>query len=233
MAKAFAGLGATVVDDVSDLPVAAAALEGMIVFQKDSNELKICDGTSWRTVLDTDIPMGLVMINPSSVSGAGTSLSNGVISLSGATGVIVEGVFSSSFANYLLVGDLISSLSVVNVNIRLRASGVDYSNNDQVYQYIYSTNAGGPFRSYGTINGMSAGAVGNLASNYDCKIFGPNKASAKVILATYGAYGNTSNETGFTATYSPSTTQFTGFNFYPNSGSLTGNLRLYGYRNSI
>ena len=54
MAKSFPNTGATVIDSVADLPAASAALEGVMMFQKDTNELKICDGTSWISMLDTD-----------------------------------------------------------------------------------------------------------------------------------------------------------------------------------
>lgn len=47
MAKAFPNTGVTVIDSSADLPAASAALEGVLMFQKDTNELKICDGSSW------------------------------------------------------------------------------------------------------------------------------------------------------------------------------------------
>lgn len=56
MAKSFPNTGATVIDTSADLPAASAALEGVMMFQKDTNELKICDGASWISMLDTDTP---------------------------------------------------------------------------------------------------------------------------------------------------------------------------------
>jgi hypothetical protein len=57
VAKSFPNTGATVIDTVADLPAASAALEGVMMFQKDTNELKICDGASWISMLDTDTPL--------------------------------------------------------------------------------------------------------------------------------------------------------------------------------
>lgn len=54
MAKSFPNTGATVIDSAADLPAASAALEGILMFQKDTNELKICDGSSWVSVINTD-----------------------------------------------------------------------------------------------------------------------------------------------------------------------------------
>jgi hypothetical protein len=54
MAKSFPNTGATVIDSSADLPAASAALEGVMMFQKDTNQLLICDGSTWVGVTDTD-----------------------------------------------------------------------------------------------------------------------------------------------------------------------------------
>ena len=56
MAKAFPNTGVTIIDSSSDLPAASVGLEGVLMFQKDTNELKICDGSNWISVIDTDTP---------------------------------------------------------------------------------------------------------------------------------------------------------------------------------
>ena len=52
MAKSFPNTGATVIDATADLP--GSPSEGMMVCQTDTNELKIYDGASWVSMLDTD-----------------------------------------------------------------------------------------------------------------------------------------------------------------------------------
>lgn len=47
MAKAFPNTGATVIDSVADLPAASAALEGVMVYQKDTDRILTCNGSSW------------------------------------------------------------------------------------------------------------------------------------------------------------------------------------------
>ena len=59
MAKSFPNTGATVIDTVADLPAASSALKGVMMFQKDTNELKICDGTSWIITNDLDNTNGV------------------------------------------------------------------------------------------------------------------------------------------------------------------------------
>jgi len=91
MAKSFPNTGATVIDTVADLPAASAALEGVMMFQKDTNELKICDGSSWVSMLDTDnTPMG-AWIN---TSGTTISQSNAV-------------TFTIYYSKYIKLGRLV------------------------------------------------------------------------------------------------------------------------------
>lgn len=53
MAKAFPNTGVTIIDSSSDL-TGFSPSEGLMVFQKDTNELKIYDGSAWKSVIDTD-----------------------------------------------------------------------------------------------------------------------------------------------------------------------------------
>lgn len=95
MAKSFAGLGATIIDASADLP--SSPVEGLMVFQKDTNELKIYDGSSWISMLDTDTPPGLVKIASGTLSGSGVNIVN---------------CFSSDFTNYrMTVTDVAFSVS--------------------------------------------------------------------------------------------------------------------------
>lgn len=89
MAKAFPNTGVTVIDSSADLPAASAALEGVLMFQKDTNELKICDGASWVSVIDTDQPPSLTKI----ASGTFSSTAN----------INITGVFSSTYTNYRMI----------------------------------------------------------------------------------------------------------------------------------
>jgi hypothetical protein len=51
----------------------------MMVYQKDTNELKIYDGASWITMLDTDIPPGVWVSTSVSISAGGWVLGNGTL----------------------------------------------------------------------------------------------------------------------------------------------------------
>jgi hypothetical protein len=125
MAKAFPNTGVTIIDSSSDLPAASAALEGVLMFQKDSNELKICDGANWRSVIDTDRPPGIELIQPTSVDG-GTN-NNGAVTYSSVSGVRLNGVFSSVHDNYRVIVDNTAGTAGAYLQMRFSTNGADYT----------------------------------------------------------------------------------------------------------
>lgn len=109
MAKAFPNTGVTIIDSSSDLPAASAALEGVMMFQKDSNELKICDGSNWVSVIDTDNkPMDVWTSYTPTVK-------------QGPTNNITKTV---NWANYLVIGKLI----IVSVKLTITGTGTAANN---------------------------------------------------------------------------------------------------------
>jgi hypothetical protein len=133
MAKSFPNTGATVIDTSADLPAASAALEGVMMFQKDTNELKICDGSSWISMLDTDTPPGLVHIS---------SFATGSV-----TSYPINNVFSSAFTNYKLILRQVAAASAdIDVALRLRTSGTDATTNYQTMgQYMQDNGTGSAY----------------------------------------------------------------------------------------
>ena len=83
---------------------------------------------------------GLKLIVPSSVAGSGVSVSaSGKVTFTAATTINVNGVFSSTYDNYLVViGG--TATDDASLNCRLRASGSDASGADYVYQTLNANN---------------------------------------------------------------------------------------------
>lgn len=235
MAKGFPNTGVTVVDSSADLPVASAALEGVLMFQKDSNELKICDGSGWVSVVDTDTPNALVMVAPTSVAGSGVSVSNGVVSVSAATSASLNGVFSSAFDNYkVLIDTTNASVNGSDLLMRFRSSGTDYSGAD----YYFGGNYGGVTGTVGTFSGnaltrFQLAAVHTSRTKVVMDIFKPFTTEAHV--AFWAGFGD--NLTWqYSVSAGGSELNFVardGFTVYSSSGNFTGKIRVYGYRNSI
>jgi hypothetical protein len=237
MPKAFPNTGVTIVDNSSDIPAASASLEGFIVFQKDTNELKICDGTNWIGVVDTDAPNGLVLINPTSVAGSGVTLSNGTVTISAASSASVNGVFSSLFDNYRVIWSpsAYSNAAQTQTNIRLRVSGADNSNAN----YYWSRNffgdgvGGGSSVNLGTV--WQLGDTNTPLHYFTMDIYSPFLSRRTSFTAQTAAW-QTATSVFFlinTAGTTSVTTSYDGFTLSASAGTFSGELRIYGYRNSI
>jgi hypothetical protein len=216
MAKSFAGLGATIIDTVSDLP--SSPVEGLMVFQKDTNELKIYDGSLWVSVVDTDTPNGLVLINSTSFTSS--------------TGFNLDNVFSNTFKNYhVVMNGTLASTSYTTVNLQYRYGGTTLGGTSYYGPEIYRTNSA--FGS-GYASGVSAGVCGywaNLAGASVIDIFAPYDTTNTLFIVNHSGFGDTNNITTYGATYCANSTSFDGFRI-SSANAMTGNIRVYGYRNS-
>jgi hypothetical protein len=234
MAKSFPNTGATVIDATADLP--GSPSEGMMVFQKDTNELKIYDGASWVSMLDTDGPPGLQLINPTSVTG-GTN-TNGKISFSASSGTSVDGVFSSTYDNYRVVLTPITIGVGQIVILRFRVGATEDAGTNYSSVRIYG-NAGGAVAATGGV-GLQHVIVGAVNASYAAPmvfdILGPNLAATTAVSS--GVFFETSTTSGSAYVGAASgihipANQNTGFSLYGFGTTLTGSMRVYGYRNSI
>jgi len=111
----------------------ASPFDGMVIYETDTNNSLVWDGSSWvKLATQTTGRVGFVCTVPTSVdvAGAGSSGSvdsEGKVTYSTATSVSVNGCFSSSYTNYMVVMDYDASSASANLHVRLRASGTDDS----------------------------------------------------------------------------------------------------------
>ena len=229
MAKSFPNTGATVIDTSADLPTASAALEGVMMFQKDTNELKICDGASWISMLDTDVPPAMSVIY------SGT--------FSASTAVNIDSIFTSAYANYRIVFSAYHTAiaGTMNVNIQMRTAGTTYSG--ATYDYgAHSTFADGTASLTGANTGSSlVGAVQSNGTNAGTNhgytsidVYAPNLATWTSTFNNRMAFNQPPNQFygGYYVGQVRQTTQYDGISF-TSANAMTGAIRVYGYRNSI
>jgi len=148
--------------------------------------------------------------------------------ISAATSISVNNCFTSTYANYLLVIDVPTTTGTAGyVTLRLRASGTDTTTNYGCQKLIaVNTTVSAsrdttwtPFYAYPTDPGF-AGTI---------ELFRPNMAE-KTVYKAHTGYG--SDEELFLHTgQQTSSTQFDGFTL-TGTATLTGTIRVYGYRNS-
>jgi hypothetical protein len=171
---------------------------------------------SWGTV--TIEEPGLKLIEAKTITGeSSTSFNN---------------VFSSTYENYKIVIALEKSSSTGFSYMRFRASSSDnttsvyYSNAN--YKQVDGTAVGEAKVSAGTAMSFNDGA--DIYTSLD--VFKPNVAAKTYISGTenFFKYSTQFYQGSFVGLFN-NTTQFDGFTIYPASGTITGTIRVYGYRN--
>jgi hypothetical protein len=147
------------------------------------------------------------------------------------TTVSFDNVFTSTYENYIILGTLLSSVANPVFNVRLRAGGSDNTNATYQKQQLNSSGT--------TVNGARSANqtayafsfVADSSSVFQLNVFSPQQTKKTGMLGqideqiTSGVIAITSG--GFSAT-----TAFDGISFFPASGNITGNIRIYGYKNS-
>ena len=164
---------------------------------------------------------GLVYITGATFSGSGT--------------VNVNNVFTSTYDNYRLIfSTLATSATSVSVNMRMRASGSDYTGSEHkwaLYGIIsngtLSNNTGG---SNTSLYLFDSGTT-NAQTMVILDVINPQKANTTLVkhdtmfeYTSFNWYWRGGGQAVNT------TTQFDGFTVYASSGNISGTYRLYGYR---
>lgn len=206
---------------------------GQLIFETDTNRLSVWNGSSWIYMVDADTPPALEMISPTSVAGTGVSLSGGKVSFTSASTISVNGCFSAAYSNYRVVINAKYGSTSESLRLRMRSSGTD--NTGGYYTHaIYTTHAGGPSRTYDSNFAYgSLGWVSDISYNVTTEFHNPFAADYTGWVSHANGIGNTTAVVGTLWGMHLSQASFDGFTMYPPSSSVTGSLRIYGYRESI
>ena len=164
---------------------------------------------------------------PTSVSGSGVSVStSGKVTFTSATSISVNGCFTSTYDNYLIVLRA-TNPSSFDIRFRLRSSGTD-STTGYTYQYLYAT---------GTSVTAARSAIGYFSTSVGFSgqhggshiyLYGPflsQPTAHRTVGASSGPSGPLIYD--WAETHNVSGT-YDGLTFFPDGGSLTGALTIYG-----
>lgn len=169
-------------------------------------------------------------------SGLGGLVHIATETFSAVSSVSIDNVFSSTYDNYRIVARHVTNNSgMQTMNIRLRSGGVDETSNLYYMARIYWLNsstsaaavAGWPDTKFSTFT-----LSGNKTSHTSADIFSPNKAEFTAFSIVTGAQGGTTNQFSVAQGQHEVNTQADGFTITTSTGSVTGSLSVYGYRNS-
>jgi hypothetical protein len=221
MAKSFPNTGATVIDATADLP--GSPSEGMMVFQKDTNELKIYDGASWVSMLDTDTPPGLHI-----ASGSFTN----------AASLIVDDCFSSNYTNYKII---ISQTQATNNGpygqFKMRTGAGDYTaaNYTHAHRGIRSDNTlfDTAIVNNTQFNYVASGDDTVYPSSTSIDICSPFLTERTSLTGIFASVESTLFAGMFYTGWVTAAVSFTGFSHRLSAGNMTGKYFVYGYRDNI
>ena len=171
---------------------------------------------------------GLRLVVPTSVavgSGTGSVSAVGVVTFSGASNVSVNGCFNSTYDYYKVLFNFLPSASTDH-SIQFRASGTNATTN-----YTYSgTRTNGSTTTVFTASGNEiyfTSGSGAVNKSYSVEIFDVAKAaSTRLISAGVHEQSLVVNMTGYHTT----ATAYDGFTFFTATGTMTGTIQIYGYK---
>ena len=208
----------------------------------------VWSGTAWVSVASeveslanfatqsyADSQPGMKLIVPSSVavgSGSGSVATQGTVSFSGASSVSLNNVFSSTYDSYKIIVDCLPS-TTLDLNMRLRVGGSDNSTSNYNRQYLLGNST---TVSAARSTGQNLWAINGGASAHrqllDMTIVNPALSlSTGMYLGAAMNYDNTGALIVIHNGYSFSaTTTFDGLSLFVSTGTMSGTIRVYGYK---
>ena len=188
----------------------------------------VASGTTWYSVAPPSTLPGLAIVTPTSIanSGGSSSASGGAVTFTGVTSISLNGVFTSTFDNYLIVSSLVASTDT-GTTLRMRASGTDNSANSYTRQRLTASSTTVAASTILDTN-WYPGGVDTSRSAVSFQVFSPQLAQNTTFLGgtQYGTQGLLVNS-GLHAVASA----FDGMTMAVQAGNMTGVIRCYGYRN--
>ena len=205
--------------------------EGQLCYLSSTNVVQYYDGAAWATV-GPSTAGGLVAVVPTSVavgSGTGTVSATGTVTFTGASSVSVNGCFSATYTNYLVLINWFTATSV-DPTLRWRVGGVDNSTASSYVCNVASTGA----TSWQVQTDTASSATFSYSSG------SASTAKTETLLYIYEPFlavqtRHNQNNAG-TLSYGQQqivgkhnqSTSYDGFSIL-SSSNLTGTLTVYGY----
>jgi len=178
---------------------------------------------------------GLVQIIPTSIAntnGTASIGSKGTVTFNAVNSLSLNGVFTSTYRNYKIFWTGKHSANT-GCNMRLRASGTDSSASDTSYAATYSNSSGGPSRYVQSLNtAFETGAAWDQYNQREIFLSNPTDTTyEKMFFLTWSSRNSVNGyEGGIYAGWKASTTSFDGFSLIPQSGTMLGQVSVYGIR---
>jgi hypothetical protein len=143
--------------------------------------------------------------------------------------VNINNCFTATYQNYRILIRVAGS-SASTLNARMRLAGTDATGADYDYAQRFATSAGatGDQGSAANQTAFVTTSVSGVISSLALDIAAPATATTTDLFGVY-VYASTAVFYGGTHKLA---TAYDGISFYPAAGTITGSIRVYGYKNS-
>jgi hypothetical protein len=152
---------------------------------------------------------------------------------SAAASVTFDSVFSNTYQSYLVVGVLTGSADA-GVQIRFRTGGTDDSNTSYSYTVLFNdtSSVSGTGGATGQTSGKFTNSGSSGTSVFSSTILNPFASAPTGYMTNQARFiGGSQARCDFYGGFNTNTS-FDGFKLYPDSGTFTGTIRVYGLANS-
>ena len=183
--------------------------EGNMSFLKDTNSTEYYSGAAWVAVAGGG-GSGLTLIDE--------------VSFSASMGVNVDSVFSTTYNNYKIIGNMKGDSFACDATMKLRVGGANTSTN-YILQSLNSSSSTTTSSNNAAATDMLFGEVHTTYSIETYDIVAPFLTQRTSMM---GMYGHSSNAMRMTYQAQTDATSFTGFALIF-SAAATGTVSVYGY----
>jgi hypothetical protein len=192
--------------------------QGMVTFLKGTNSTEYYSGSAW-VAIGAAASSALTLVK--------------TVSFSGASSVDLSNSFSATYDQYTVQGSFTASASA-DLLFRYRVSGADDSTTNYNYQLadIDGTSSNNARLTGQTSGRLCATRASSVRSSFKTEMYQPFASTTKQWVGHSSVLTDGTTYTNQISGGWNSTTSFTGLTIYPSSGTITGNIRIYGYQNS-
>jgi hypothetical protein len=174
---------------------------------------------------------GLVAVAPTSVSGANVTLSNATVTMAAASTASIIGCFTSVYTNYVVVYNFTATSNYLRMKLRTAIADVS-TGYGTTNAFINDNSSAVGFLNSGaaTWNDTRWLISQNVQSYGTMTIFNPQLAVSTFMQNDNTAISSTNSLRLFGGGRNTGTDVCTGLTIFPDSGTFTGTVTVYGYR---
>jgi hypothetical protein len=174
---------------------------------------------------------GLVVMTPSSVSGTGVTLSGNTMTVTAASTASIIGVFTSAFTNYVVSYNLTATSDFLRMRLRTASADVitgygstEAAITDNSTSLSFLNSGAASWNDTRWLFAANQQAYGTMS------LFNPQKAASTFFSNDVSSISSTNSSRLFGAGRNTGTDVCTGLTIFPDSGTFTGTVTVYGYR---